>query len=277
MIRFKSILISCLFLSLATISFAQLYIDPEGNVGVGLEDSPDARMTILNNTESTGLLIDNAAASGSTQNLFGLKIEAKNGGQGQVYGLQSIVSVNSNSFNNQDVYGLYSWVTGMAPGIKYGVYSIVNVGEGYAGFFEGDVMITGDLFYSGGFQSDEETTKLTGALALIEQLEAKYSLQEGETANSKHAPQKVGFSVQEVKQVMPNIVKSFTPAPRQNPTQIRERRSNETSAPTPSQKPVEAIDYNALIPILAQGIKEQQELIKQLQEEVALLKSKIDN
>jgi len=270
MIPFKSILISCIFLSFATSNFAQLYVDPEGNVGLGLEDSPEARMTLLNTTENIGLLLDSKSASGTSQDLLGLQIDTKNNGEGKVYGLRSIVSTDNTS--NQDAYGLFSWVTGNTTGIKYGVYSFVNVGEGYAGFFEGDVMVTGDLFYSGGFQSDEETTKLTGALEIINQFEAKYSTQ------NNGMSQKIGFSVQEVKQAMPNIVKSFTPATLQSAPQLREKISNEATVNATTLEPtMEAIDYNALIPVLTQAIKEQQLMIKQLQEEVALLKSKIGN
>ena len=260
MISFKSIFISCVFISMSCFIFAQLYVDPEGNVGLGVEDSPKNRMTILNNTENTGLLLDNDNAEDTTEDLFGIKIRTTNEGTGLVNGIQSIVNANNN-INDENAIGLFSWVIGDAPGMKYGIYSIVSVGDGYAGYFEGDVMITGDLFYSNGFQSNEETARITNAISIVKQLEPRYGAAE------------YGFITDQVKQSAPALVKSFRQPVAQEINTSRSSKQSQTN----SIGTKEAIDYDALIPVLTQAIKDQQLQIEKLQEELKLVKSRLEN
>ena len=337
--QFHILILSLGLLLIPALIFAQLFVDPEGNVGLGLEDSPDARMKILNGTtknegiglliennseldeiigskitiselgfgQKTGMLIDVANGGNASQSTLGLDLEVKSNGTGEVfgmrvsnsgtatgtkygisnevsstndgilnnplfgqfnttyvqgirptYGLYNLVSVTNNS---EDQFGIYNLVEGGGSGLKYGIYSVVNSGEGYAGYFLGDVQINGNLTYTSDENLKENIANVDNALAIIRKLQPKsYNFKKANQFGPSSTQRQYGFLAQEVEYVLPDIVKEVTqPAVKQ----ITDGAAN-SIIDAESEVDLKAIDYNAIIAILTQGIKEQQLLIDAL-------------
>ena len=336
--QFHIILLSLGLLLTPALIFGQLFVDPEGNVGLGLEDSPDARMKILNTTENEGigLLIENNSELASiighkitiselglgaktgvllevgnneetTQSItgahlnvnsfgtgdsYGMRINHSGTATGTKYGISNIVSsTNDGSMNNilfgqfNDIYvqgirptygiynsvnvtnnsenqfGIYNIMEGGGRGLKYGIYSVVNSGEGYAGYFLGDVQINGNLTYTSDENLKENIANVDNALAIIRKLQPKsYNFKKANQFGPSSTQRQYGFLAQEVEYVLPDIVKEVTqPAVKQ----ITDGAANSV-IDAESEVDLKAIDYNAIIAILTQGIKEQHLLIDAL-------------
>ncbi|MBE0535995.1 MAG: hypothetical protein IH624_10030 [Phycisphaerae bacterium] len=108
---------------------------------VGTNINTSRKFSVYTNSETQGLYSVNArAGTGNNYAIYGMASGDTTGPSFGVYGWSS-----SNSGNN---YGSYGFAGTPSPGINYGVYgSAYNSGSGgaYAGYFNGDVGITGIL------------------------------------------------------------------------------------------------------------------------------------
>lgn len=345
--QFYILILSFGLLLAPVVIFAQLFVDPEGNIGIGLEDSPNARMKILNSSENEGigLLIENNSTlaniignkitisslglgekigifsevvhnTNATQRIYGLDLKVTTDGTGDAfgirvtnsgsttgnkYGISNIVgSNNTNSTkpvygqfnfisvsgtrpayglynvlttnnNQEDQIGIYNVISGTGSGLKYGVYSVVNSGEGYAGYFLGDVQINGNLTYTSDENLKENIVNVDNALAIIGKLEPKsYNFKGGHQFGPSSNQKQYGFLAQQVENILPDIVKNVTqPAV----VQATDGESTGLKEMEPAVD-LKAIDYNALIAILTQGMKEQQIEIEALKNRVQELENK---
>lgn len=185
------------------------------------------------------------------------------GGVGQVtegtdvYGL--IGSSTSNDCNSQiGVWGYISSapnssianyaVRGTAPygGIGGGVFSPANstspVAPSYAGYFEGDVFATNTYYYSDP-KLKENISDFNGALDLLGKLSIKrYTFKNSEYPHM-NLPQgeQVGVLSSDLKKVCPGLVKPAV---------------HLSTGKDDKQVSFEAVNYNALIPVLVQAVKE---------------------
>ena len=178
----------------------------------------------------------------------------------QVYGLigSSAVSASSTCTSQVGVWGSilnapststanYA-IMGTAPsgGTGGGVYSPTNsvspVAPSYAGFFEGDVFCSNTYYYSDP-KLKENINDYNGALDLINKLPIKrYSFKTTEYP-SMNLPQgeQVGVLSTDMKLVCPGLVK---PA-----VHLATKKGDQ-------QISFDAVNYNALIPVLIQAVKE---------------------
>lgn len=158
----KTISLLCLSMAIAT-SFAQLKVDNEGRVGIGGSTSNNYTMTI-SPAAANGILINNSSKA-TTQTA--IEIQNVKGNVSQVTGLY--IGPGSGT-TTQNVYGTRS-IVGLTNGYSYGTYgSLFNYGGNlsilgagiygsstldgtdfaypgaYAGYFKGDVRVTGTLY-----------------------------------------------------------------------------------------------------------------------------------
>lgn len=198
---------------------------------------------------------------------------------------------NTSTGNN---YGLYANVSSVtATGNNYGVYSTVSNGiNNYAGYFNGDVTITGTLVQPSDRKFKRDIKPLNSALEKINQL-TPVSYYYKNTNSNINLPNRLqyGFIAQELENVFPELVVKQTidappaDAPEAGKSGIKELDDNLTSTTisnvkqniTNAQKEeFKGINYTGLISILTEGIKEQQEQIKLLLEKVQDLEKQIN-
>lgn len=198
-----------------------------------------------------------------------------------------------------DKYGLYSYISTGGTGKKYGIYSRVDVTDTtkhFAGYFKGKVLIEGTLQVTSDIKLKDNIVDLNDALSLIKKLNPKsYELKE-EKRLQKSTKKHFGFIAQEVQAVAPDLVSTailpgepFTKEKNSKGKDLtyesdgkgnlKEKMSDitNTSYETyvgPDQE-VKSVNYLEFIPILIQGIKEQQATIETLQKEIEELKKKV--
>jgi hypothetical protein len=202
-----------------------------------------------------------------------------------------------NSYTSGTGYGLYnySYTSSSATGSRYGLYNIcnnygsgsttyalyssVNTGTGtrYAGYFNGDVHVQGNLTWTSDERTKENINNLEGALALIDKLQPKTYNFKAEMDMNLPKGEQFGFVAQELETALPGLVKTI-----EHPVEAGELAieplSEEAVANGEVQEPTEAeatqgqqlktVNYVALIPILVQAIKEQQQEIDALKQQL---------
>lgn len=150
---------------------------------------------------------------------------------------------------------------------NYGVYGTVNTTNpsDYAGYFSGNVFTTG-LYMGSDERLKENVRSIENSLDIINRLQPKtYNFRQSDDFKGLNLERGVqyGLIAQELEQVLPALV--------------HETRNPEVSDPQGKVRSkafdFKTVNYVALIPILIQGIKEQQEQITDLKEQLARLKT----
>ncbi len=184
---------------------------------------------------------------------------------------------------NSIFYGVAGYAHGNDIGQRTaGIYgwSYHSGNENWAGYFEGNVNIAGDLQIQGNgyinglpiLTSDQsvkdQIDSLEGALAIIEELIPRtYTYRINEFPHLGFPEQShMGFIAQEVEQVLPNLVEEFT-------TPLVLDSLGEIIAQPVSLK---GINYIELIALLVKGTQEQQILINAQNSQNDLLNDRID-
>lgn len=188
-----------------------------------------------------------ASFDGSGDN-FGLKGSASNNGSGAAFG---VFGSGNGSSNARAVYGVYGEATGTATK--------------YAGYFDGNVTVTGVFSSASDFKLKNNLSKLNNGLSTVMKL-SPYSYQY-ETVEGMNLPSGYhhGFIAQDVQMILPELVsKAIQPA---KYDAITKKKSSE-------QVEFLSVNYMEMIPILVKAIQEQQAQIESLKEEVSRLRNK---
>ncbi|MEO8067053.1 MAG: tail fiber domain-containing protein [Flavobacteriales bacterium] len=195
-----------------------------------------------------------AASSATITQLYGVLGVGQNISGGSVSKLVGVMGqVGRATGNTQPCYAIY----GDAP---QGAST-----SSYAGFFDGDVEVTGDLNVSGFFTNSDAALKdnvqpITDASQVLMQLQPR-SYQYNTAVPQLLLPggTHLGFIAQDIAQVLPDIVKqSHIPADMDSVGNVL--------APAAD---VLSVNYTEVIPLLVAGFKEQQALITSLQDQIA--------
>ncbi len=194
-----------------------------------------------------------------------------------VYG-QATSGSSSQIINN---YGVYGFASGTIPGPnEYGVYGkVVGTSSGgtitnYAGWFQGDVWITGVGFINGGTSivSDEnyktDITPIDNAQEILSQLHPVHYYYDTTQFQFMNFPPKkqYGLIAQDVELILPDLV-SDAKYPAQYDT-----LGNMLS----DSMPVKALNYTELIPYLIAGYQIQDSKIQDLQNQINDLQTQLD-
>ena len=182
-----------------------------------------------------------------------------------------------------DNFGIATKATSTTSGTNYGIYSVAsNGGTNYAGFFNGDVTITGTLTNPSDRKLKSNIKHLDNVMPLIRELKpVEYDYKKEFSGKSLNLPQnhQYGFIAQEVQTILPELVSNQ----RINLGKVgggcidgdKDKMKNQLD------ESIEfiGVNYISIIPILVQGIKEQdakinelESLIIELQKEVEQLK-----
>ena len=189
---------------------------------------------------------------------------------GGVYG--SVTSGNSNfgavqgEYNGTNSAG--AGVRGIAvTGVSIGVHGI-SAGPGFAGYFDGDVYTTSNYYIPSDERLKKNIKTLSGSLSKLKEIRGieydmnvntypKYNL------NPRHS---YGVSAQEIKRIFPDLVKdTYISTP--NVSRNSQDKVVESMAIT-------AVNYQGLIPVLIEAIKEQSQVIDSLKNRIGNLEIK---
>lgn len=277
---------------------AQLYMDSNGRVGID-ESSPLSTLSVggpglttitvnalgTNGQYHEALRGQQPTTGGNTNygvvgyippgsggyklyGVLGISYRGSTPTSGRSYGVKGYAGNATAGFN----YGIYGELVGTRDGAAvYGTLDgdTYNVDGQYAGFFEGDVHIEGDLTVDGTYPSsdinlkndirviDEDVISKLETLQVIRFKKKHYSEYEelsdtadltiiaAELESERYTKDRIGLIAQELQLTFPEVVKKA------NSGYLR-------------------VDYNQLIPILVKAITEQQIQIEELQAAVGL-------
>ena len=109
---------------------------------------------------------------------------------------------------NKASYGQYIDIRGNGDADRYGVYSNIHGGPGYAGYFVGDVHINGAFTQASDERLKKNVRKIKGALEIIQSLKPHtYNYKPSEQLGFGDAEAvHYGFLAQEVAKVLPDLV-----------------------------------------------------------------------
>ncbi len=132
----------------------------------------------------------------------------------------------------------------------------------YAGYFDGDIYVTGSVLPSDATLKLNEK-KLDKALATLMDLEPKTYEYDTASHPMMHLPrgEQVGLIAQEVEKVLPALVKDVTVPPT-------------SKDPADEPETFKGLNYTGLIPVLVGAIKEQQATIEGLRKRVEQLENR---
>lgn len=277
---------------------AQLHVASDGEVGIGTT-TPSGKLDVRTGTSYRTAYLYNTY-SGATSK-YGLYNYLSSDGTGNRYGLYNYIWDNTSTSTHYGIYN-YNWVESSSTaygmfnsvycasgnGARYGIYNLLTCGSscgtgskyalysslssctGYAGYFNGDVYIAGNLTTTSDAGKKTNISSMNGALSLISQLKPKtYNYKEDPDLNLPHEKQ-YGFLAQEVEQVLPDLVKTV------ETLGVRPGTDGENADQAVPTGEIKTINYQALIPILVQGMQEQQQLIDAQQKRIAELEAKIN-
>jgi hypothetical protein len=162
-------------------------------------------------------------------------------------------------------------------GTNYGIYSeAFNGAVNYAGFFNGNVTVTGTFTNPSDEKLKGNIQPISSILEKISSLKpvSFYYNSKGKSFLQLPEDLQYGFVAQDMEQVFPNLVTNQVIDI--NSTGNAGRNKGEQKEEQESRKQeFKGINYTGLISILTQGIKEQQEQIKQLKEKNDELEKRI--
>lgn len=142
---------------------------------------------------------------------------------------------------------------------NYGIWATATGGTNYAGYFAGNVHVTGAFTNPSDERLKREIAPLKGALAKVMALRASSYRFDNSTLPVEGLPEgrHIGLMAGDVGRVLPELVKEI-PVPRRD----ADRRNASAAAEQPQT--YSSVNYMGLIPVLVAAIQEQNEEIKAL-------------
>jgi Chaperone of endosialidase len=249
-------------------------------------------------------------SSANFAKLYGLYNDIETGGVTNHYGVYNIIKINQNT--QGETYGVRTEIKladgvitsapAFNPPVRYGVFSkvdsVLKPGgvTGYSGYFQGPFLLNGIFLQTSDSRLKENVENLKDAVSLIRKLSPKkYNVisEKGGDGYRKH----IGLLAQDVEANIPELVYDvFQPTTKETDRIVKvtqkiiEKGLNgeiilkdkivdviqKVIEPDKPEK-LKAVNYSEMISILLQAVKEQQDIIDQLQKDVDKLKIKVGN
>jgi hypothetical protein len=184
-------------------------------------------------------------------------------------------------------YGQYIDLKGKGSAIRYGLYSNINGGAGYAGYFVGNVHINGVLTQASDERLKKNISEISNALGIIKKLNPHtYNYRADKNMGfGDEGALHYGFVAQEVAEVLPDLVSQVAHSYTETHQVIEsEETTNELGIPAITDKmisknaePVDVLDkdvgiqgvrYMDMIAILTKAMQEQQSMIEDQREQI---------
>ncbi len=280
---------------------AQLHVDSDGEVGIGTT-APSARLDVYSSNATTRYGIENRNYYTGTSYKYGIYNYANSSGTSGRYGLYNLTygpSGNTSAhrgiynygttYTSTTAYGTYNYLysyggngvryalynylgcsSGDGTGTRYGLYSGISTacdgGTAWAGYFSGNVYVSGTVTQTSDARMKQNVTSLNGALGIVAQLKPKTYDYVVDEDLSLPTEKQYGFLAQDLEQVLPELVKDVETLGA--PTLKEGGEEGEMNDPEVTGT-IKSVNYTALIPILVQAIQEQQAEIEELKAELA--------
>jgi hypothetical protein len=261
-----------------------LFIEADGNIGIR-NTSPSWMFNMTNGGTPVG---DNAVmAEFENAGEAGVSLSAWNNSNNNGYNaFEGIIDYVGNSFLPSGVYGLAldNTTTTSAIGVRGHINSVYGYGVqgsraasnnyvGFGGLFYNDLGYTGGLYSMSDSKLKKNINHIDNALDIIVNTNVySYDWKLDEYPNlGIHEGEHYGFIAQEIKELVPSAVA----LKRVDANSCMIIDKNNVS--NPKMIEVQMVDYTTYIPILTQAIKDQQEIIENLERRIAELESKINN
>jgi|GEM_PF-1259018 len=183
-------------------------------------------------------------------------------GLGGPLGSNKGVGVHGDGQGGQYSVGIWGQATSGTLG-TYGVWGDVASGLGWAGYFSGDVYAAG-AYFSSDKKLKQNIEEIGDAMSILNRLNAyTYDFRTSEFPGM-NLPEgrQYGLISQEVKEVLPTLVKKS----------VQPERFDDEGNVVTEKVEFEAVNYVALIPLLIEGMKEQQKEIEELKTELLQLR-----
>ncbi|MCY7409818.1 MAG: tail fiber domain-containing protein, partial [Chitinophagales bacterium] len=213
-----------------------------------------------------GILSNVVGTSGAT-NYFGVRsVATGNTGSNLVYGVYGKAVGTTSTLGSPANFGVYGYATGGGIGQNVGVYGKVDVAGDWAGWFQGDVNVTGVGFIPGGVWSVSDKTIKTDIVPIenVDEILSQLTGYTYEFDNSIHPSlplpkgEQIGVISQELALVLPQLVKRI------NLPAVYDTLGVMIS----DTFSVLSVNYEGLIPVLVEGYKSQQKKIEDLQSQI---------
>jgi len=183
----------------------------------------------------------------------------------------STVGVYGEAFgSDKEVFGILGHAQGSGDFGRYGIFGhTLNASDSmYAGYFAGNLVYTGGFYSLSDVMFKTNFEPFDGALEKILALEPKkynYTAENIDASVALPRGEHYGLIAQEVEEVLPELVGNLLHPAVPDP---------KSGKPKNESFGYKGINYIELIPILVQAIKEQQETINKLKDEVEALKNR---
>jgi hypothetical protein len=222
-----------------------------------------------------GIYNYNYTSGASTWTNYGMLNYQFSYGTSTNYGIYNYVSAQSSTVAGNR-YGIWTEVQDIGTGLRYGIYSRTPGAANYAGFFEGNVHVQGN-FTTG--PSDDKlkvnVKPLTHALDIIQELDPKtYDFRTDVKGVRLPEGAQMGLMASQVEKVVPMLVKEInTPVAMEIPATTNVEKGQDPGTIPPSNQKEEmysykTVNYLGMVPLLIQAIKDQQQMIDKLQQQL---------
>jgi len=197
--------------------------------------------------------------AGTSGDNYGIYTNTTSNGSGNSYGISNYLDTGS---SDDTFYGIYTIPQGNGTGQVYNIFSHMNGRSGYAGYFVGDVIVYGNFTQVSDAGLKQDVEGINGALKLIKELSPKtYTYKNVGENGYVSSTKQYGFLAQQVAESLPELVKEIDHPGRNLPTNS-DPSEPEVTRLEPDES-IQSVNYIALIPILTQALKEQNELVEQ--------------
>jgi hypothetical protein len=173
-----------------------------------------------------------------------------------------------NPTGSDSYYGVYGFVDG-GSGINYGIFGNATGGStNYAGYFSGNVTVTGTFTNPSDERFKENMQPFRNALSKIKLMNVHtFNFKQMEKEKQLVLPegQQIGLIAQELEEILPELVVDNVHAYDKN-------EGIEGAEKDMEKIEYKGINYIGLIPVLIEAMKEQQQQIEELKQQIAELK-----
>lgn len=218
-----------------------------------------------------GIYNYNATSGASTSANYGQYNYQYSAGTSTNYGIYSYVST-ATAATAGTRYGVWTEVANTGAGIRYGIYSRSLGAANYAGYFDGNVFVNGAFTVVSDDGVKTNLAPIEDALGIVSRLNPKtFDFRTDITGMTFPEGRQYGVMASEVERELPELVRKVT-TPINNPERAGTggRPEDPLSAQTGPESyfSLNTVNYIGLIPVLVQAVKDQQQAIGQLKQEL---------
>ena len=234
-----------------------------GIAGIVHGTSTNSSAGVFGRSDSSSLINRGVNGLSSGSGLYNQGVFGRSDGNGDNSGNSQNMGCFGYATNNYNYnYGVAGQADG-SNGVNYGVWGYATGGStNYAGYFNGNVTVTGTLSYPSDMKLKKNISELESPLTKLMKLKVKsYEYIVDSTIQLPKGKQ-FGFIAQDMEILFPELVHA------------QKQANVSVNGEATTLFEYKAINYLGMIPVLTKAIQEQQLLIEQLQQRIAALEMK---